>query len=874
MVPTSLSTKSPSQRLFILVQLYTVDGPLRSRQTSEKRRLPFPTKQSSVRPPPAPGIRRLFVYDASIPRGSSSSVSLLTMVSSDVDEKHRVCWSTEEDQAIVAARLSFGTDWERVAEVLPGRTADSVRNRWRRLAPLIKIDNRSVAPPSNRDARTPHAPGWVGFTPDEDRILMESIASFGCKWRKIAALLPGRTESSVRNRYVRLNETPAATSRKASPSAGSSSNSSPLQQGNPGLAVVAAQTLQVQVPIQPPPTVLSLASLSTGALVPTRLPEAATASPASATHAGLTEGTTTVTAVTGDPSASTSPQSPESVPLHAAAAQVLASFVPGAFLSSAFGDAAQASAAQASAAAASAAPASAAPASAAPASAAPASAAAAFAAAAFAAGFTATATAATAAAAAATVTIPPATVSASASAASAAALAALASAADARAHAQDHATVAHLTSPHSASMLRAAASQANVVELAALQHLAAAFPAAPPYLAAAQIEQSSTAAATAAAAAASSASHPSRKVSLSSEATVEAAAARKKARLDEVEAVAAMAETEDAAGTAFVESLFAQEVDELPSSVTGTDVDGPHSSPPSSCPPSSPPFSPPEPLAKPPLAAQKARHASGALPRLRGAKLVRTLCAVVAFGLVAVLVLDSVATRADQDDARARRPPGWLQAPAPPAAGMSHQAAHHNAILEAIAAAVTLRDVSELGQALVFVAIPLVGFVMTAGVWPDGMPDTGSSIYVANSIGAAMAAGRVHTLISRWDTIGAEGDTEAGVLIKRGALVATSLSAVIRAVAASHAACRHFHLCNRALATINALIILVSSALLYHLEATTAYLPTNGSFGCSTLVALGLLLQAAAFHRPNRRRIAAMLNSLQGVAATVAVAAH
>ena len=285
-------------------------------------------------------------------------MSLLTMASPEDVDEHRVCWSTEEDQAIVSAMLSFGTDWERIAEVIPGRTADSVRNRWRRIAPLVKsqvqIDTRRVVPLASRDAGNLHAPGWVGFTSEEDRILMESVASFGAKWRKIAALLPGRSESSVRNRYARNIEAQAATdgqstatSRKALPSVGSSSKSSPLQRDTSGLAA-AAHTLQV--PIQPPPTVLSLAALSSGALVPTPLPAAATAaaSPASASHAGLTEGTATATAVTGDPSASTSLQSAGSGPLHVVMPHVFASFAPGAFLSSPLVGAAPASAAQAS----------------------------------------------------------------------------------------------------------------------------------------------------------------------------------------------------------------------------------------------------------------------------------------------------------------------------------------------------------------------------------------------------------------------------------------------------------------------------------------------------------------------------------------------
>jgi len=38
----------------------------------------------------------------------------------------------------------------------------------------------------------------------EDEILGEQIQSVGKKWSKIAALIPGRTEHSVKNRYRKL----------------------------------------------------------------------------------------------------------------------------------------------------------------------------------------------------------------------------------------------------------------------------------------------------------------------------------------------------------------------------------------------------------------------------------------------------------------------------------------------------------------------------------------------------------------------------------------------------------------------------------------------------------------------------------------------
>ena len=40
----------------------------------------------------------------------------------------------------------------------------------------------------------------------EDDIIRQSVAQYGCKWRKIAAQLPGRSDDAVRNRWNRLKE--------------------------------------------------------------------------------------------------------------------------------------------------------------------------------------------------------------------------------------------------------------------------------------------------------------------------------------------------------------------------------------------------------------------------------------------------------------------------------------------------------------------------------------------------------------------------------------------------------------------------------------------------------------------------------------------
>merc|ERR1719440_278968 len=40
----------------------------------------------------------------------------------------------------------------------------------------------------------------------EDNIIRKSVVTYGCRWRKIAARLPGRSDDAVRNRWNRLKE--------------------------------------------------------------------------------------------------------------------------------------------------------------------------------------------------------------------------------------------------------------------------------------------------------------------------------------------------------------------------------------------------------------------------------------------------------------------------------------------------------------------------------------------------------------------------------------------------------------------------------------------------------------------------------------------
>ena len=59
----------------------------------------------------------------------------------------------------------------------------------------------SASPFFASDSETPERVIW---TPTEDKLILEGVETFGFRWRQIAALLPGRSDSSIRNRHKRL----------------------------------------------------------------------------------------------------------------------------------------------------------------------------------------------------------------------------------------------------------------------------------------------------------------------------------------------------------------------------------------------------------------------------------------------------------------------------------------------------------------------------------------------------------------------------------------------------------------------------------------------------------------------------------------------
>ena len=141
-------------------------------------------------------------------------------------------WRSIEDLVILASYRKYGTQWSRIAAQLPGRTPDGVRNRWHRLQRRHGLSDsvggrrgldelllscgveKDWVPPAEAlhfietedDDADEVELGRTMWTEEEDALVLEGVRTHGFKWRLIAAKLPGRSDSSVRNRWRRLPE--------------------------------------------------------------------------------------------------------------------------------------------------------------------------------------------------------------------------------------------------------------------------------------------------------------------------------------------------------------------------------------------------------------------------------------------------------------------------------------------------------------------------------------------------------------------------------------------------------------------------------------------------------------------------------------------
>lgn len=91
-------------------------------------------------------------------------------------------WTKEEDRKLLEwVRCEGPCKWSQCADYIKGRTGKQIRERWfNTLNPNVVKGNWSAK---------------------EDELIFKMFASVGSKWSKIAEVLPGRTENSIKNRF-------------------------------------------------------------------------------------------------------------------------------------------------------------------------------------------------------------------------------------------------------------------------------------------------------------------------------------------------------------------------------------------------------------------------------------------------------------------------------------------------------------------------------------------------------------------------------------------------------------------------------------------------------------------------------------------------
>lgn len=102
--------------------------------------------------------------------------------------KKKLEWTEEEDNNIKKFVNEFGTKkWKTLSEIYPGKTPKQYREHYYNCLEtnvLKKID----------------------FTQNEDEIILSFVQGNGRKFAKLSKMMPGRTETSIKNRYYFLTK--------------------------------------------------------------------------------------------------------------------------------------------------------------------------------------------------------------------------------------------------------------------------------------------------------------------------------------------------------------------------------------------------------------------------------------------------------------------------------------------------------------------------------------------------------------------------------------------------------------------------------------------------------------------------------------------
>ena len=119
-------------------------------------------------------------YDQSLYSDNDDSTNL--ELAKEVCLINKRKWTSFEDEILIKYVYTYGaTNWSKLADYLPGRTAKQCRERW-------------------HNHLDPHIEN-VKWTEEDDENLLNAYHQFGSRWSMISKLFEGRSDSSIRNRY-------------------------------------------------------------------------------------------------------------------------------------------------------------------------------------------------------------------------------------------------------------------------------------------------------------------------------------------------------------------------------------------------------------------------------------------------------------------------------------------------------------------------------------------------------------------------------------------------------------------------------------------------------------------------------------------------
>ncbi len=95
-------------------------------------------------------------------------------------------FTPEEDKKLIELVNEHGElNWTLIASLMENRNPRQCRERWKHYLSVRET-------------------GKEPFSPEEDRLIFEKFNELGPKWTKISSFLPGRSDTNVKNRFMKF----------------------------------------------------------------------------------------------------------------------------------------------------------------------------------------------------------------------------------------------------------------------------------------------------------------------------------------------------------------------------------------------------------------------------------------------------------------------------------------------------------------------------------------------------------------------------------------------------------------------------------------------------------------------------------------------